>query len=292
MANYEELVELGFEGVDRFAERYHDKVYDHLPPLGKKNSRGKQQQSSQSQQTSQQQQQQQQGQQPDDGYSRPRSGPPPDDPYIDTRRMYASDRQDERDYRSSERDYRGERYYEDERVEYKGPAAGALVARGRDDFSDTRGYQAAPYQAPQRGYDQSVDYYDRGRPAPQRRRSSWSPPRSEKHHGHEEKNRARSRSKDKQHRILATVTGAIVGGLVGNQVRKGQKYDTVATIAGAVIGGVGAREASEFWDGRRHKREERQEAWVDEYGEDDRDDRRRDDNHDNRRYDRDDRRRY
>lgn len=56
--------------------------------------------------------------------------------------MYAPDRRDERDYRS-ERDYRGERYYEDERVEYKGPAAGALVARGRDDFSDARGYQVA-----------------------------------------------------------------------------------------------------------------------------------------------------
>ncbi|OAL57369.1 hypothetical protein IQ07DRAFT_34933 [Pyrenochaeta sp. DS3sAY3a] len=290
MANYEELVELGFEGVDKFAQKYHDKVYDHLPalpPLGKKDSRGRQ--SSQSQQTNQQRQQQRQP--PDEGYSRPRSGPPPDDNYIDNRRMYAPDRQDERDYRS-ERDYRGERYYEDERVEYKGPGAGALVARGRDDFSDTRGYQVAPYQASQRGYDQSVDYYDRGRPAPQRRRSSWSPPRSEKHHGREEKNRARSRSKDKQHRIMATVTGAIVGGLVGNQIRKGQKYDTVATIAGAVVGGVGAREASEYWDSRRQKREERQEAWEDEYGEDDRDDRRRDDKYDNRRYDRDERRRY
>ncbi|KAJ4368622.1 hypothetical protein N0V86_009529 [Didymella sp. IMI 355093] len=82
------------------------------------------------------------------------------------------------------------------------------------------------------------------------------------------------------------LAGGLIGGLLGNQVQKGKKYDTVATIAGAVVGGIGAREISEQWDKRKERREERAEKWDEKYG-DDRDRRRNDQND---RYD--DRRRY
>jgi uncharacterized protein YcfJ len=82
------------------------------------------------------------------------------------------------------------------------------------------------------------------------------------------------------------VAGGLIGGLLGNQIQKGKKYDTAATIAGAVIGGIGAKEASEQWGKRKSRREDCDEKWEERYG-DDRD-RRRDD-----RYEREDgRRRY
>ncbi|KAH7377358.1 hypothetical protein BKA66DRAFT_158034 [Pyrenochaeta sp. MPI-SDFR-AT-0127] len=251
MAGYEE-VELGFEGVDKFADKYHDKVYDHLPAISK--SRQKQRRSSQN---------------PDKGY------------YSETYRsyeadanMYAPDGRQERDYRPGT----DERYYEDDRSYYRASDAGSGVPRGRDDLKNTRGAVAA-YQQPQQDY-------SRQRPAHQRRRSSWSPPRSEKHDRDERdshKPRTRSRSRDKQHRIIATVGGALVGGIAGNQAGKGKKYDTVATIVGAIVGGVGAREASEFWDDRRRKRGEQDEEWEEEHGDDRASSRRRDDKYEPRR---------
>ncbi|CAO2649850.1 Nn.00g011420.m01.CDS01 [Neocucurbitaria sp. VM-36] len=216
--------------------------------------------------------------------------------------MYSPDPRQDRDYRSAN----DEQYNNDERSYYNGPDAGVAAPRGRDDYSKSRGFEVAPYQAPpQRDYEQGRDYGDygdrRGRPSHQRRGSSWSPPRSKKHDHDSHTPRASSRSKDKQHRIMATVGGAIVGGFAGNQARKGKKYDTVATIVGAIVGGVGAREASELWEDRRRKKDEKDGEWEEEFGKDDRgndrgSDRRRSDRGDRGdrgdRDDRDDRRRY
>lgn len=59
----------------------------------------------------------------------------------------------------------------------------------------------------------------------------------------------------------------MVGGLAGNQVGKGKKYDTAATLAGAIIGGVGAREAADHWDKTRQKKKQpKGEGWEGEYG--------------------------
>ena len=93
----------------------------------------------------------------------------------------------------------------------------------------------------------------------------------------------------------------MVGGLAGNQVGKGKKYDTAATVAGAILGGMGAREASDHWGKAREKKKEQQNGREGDYGygNDSRKDRRRDDRYErddgyyrDERYDRDDRRRY
>jgi len=192
--------------------------------------------------------------------------------------MYASDRQD-RDYRRSSDD----RYYEDERVYYKGPNADTVVPQTRAAYDSMRNQQVAAYQPQQlqRGHDDRYDSRDRGRPQPERRSSSWEPPRSDRRDRRDRDDRdkrnngrSRSRSSDKQHRILATVGGALVGGLVANQVRKGKSHDTTATVIGAILGGVGAREASEFVDGRRRKKERYDEKWEETYGDNERKDNR------------------
>ncbi|KAF1935328.1 hypothetical protein EJ02DRAFT_516509 [Clathrospora elynae] len=303
----EEFVELGFEGLDKATDKYHDRVYDHMPAVPRPGSKKEQQQQQRDQHRENQENEQYprdqynqrdqdsrySSQHPDKGYSHHRSGPPTNGNYYeDDPEMYAPDGQ--REYESR---YGDDRYDDEEHGEYRAPGPGMQVSRGRDEYNNTRSLQVAPYQEPQRGYDSG----NRGRPAPERRGSSWSPPRSERHDRKERdsrrprsRSRSQSRSKDKQHRMLAMVGGAIVGGLAGNQAGKGKKYDTVATIVGAIAGGVGAKEVSEFWDGRQKKKERREEEWENEYGDDERksnrrrsDSRGRDD-----RYDRDDRRRY
>jgi hypothetical protein len=91
-----------------------------------------------------------------------------------------------------------------------------------------------------------------------------------------------------QHRIAATVGGALIGGLLGSQVQKGKKYDMPATMLGAIAGGLGAREATEAWDKRRVRKEKGDEKWEQEYGDQDRgggkrDERRREDRREDRR---------
>jgi hypothetical protein len=49
------LQELGFEGLDKFADKYHDNVYDHLPAWKKKQKRQEAQQKQQKQQNQQNQ---------------------------------------------------------------------------------------------------------------------------------------------------------------------------------------------------------------------------------------------
>lgn len=276
--------ELGFEGVDKFADKYHDRVYDHLPAIPKVRRK----------QLQQQQNQQRSSQHPDKGYYQD------DIRYEHEAIMYSPDGRQEHDYRPGADD----RYYDDGRSYYRASDAGTGVPRGRDDLYNSRGAVAVGHQLGDSQSEYETDReqayqqpqqrgYDRERPSHQRRRSSWSPPRSEKHDRDLQKPRARSRSrdnKDKQHRIIATVGGALVGGIAGNQAGKGKKYDTVATIVGAIVGGVGAREASEYWDERRRKREEKDEEWEEEYGNDPGSDRKKDERYD--RYERDDRRRY
>lgn len=65
-----------------------------------------------------------------------------------------------------------------------------------------------------------------------------------------------------------------MGGLVGSQARKGKSHDAAATVIGAVVGGLGAREAAEFMDNRKKKRERYDEKWEEVYGDDERRDNR------------------
>ncbi|KAJ4985155.1 hypothetical protein SVAN01_09382 [Stagonosporopsis vannaccii] len=287
MGEYEELVELGFEGVDKAVDKYHDKVFDtvgkHPPSWHWRHRHDKHKQENQ--------------EPPVNESSRAhRDFPQHHQSGRSEAEMYAADRRQERDYQDREyqdRDYssrRDPRYVSDETFYYRGPDAGAVTMRGSDPYNNARGYEVQPCMSDvDQQYQQPA--YDNRRPQPQRRRSSWSPPRSGRERGNDRRalsrSRSRSRSKDRQHRIAATVAGGLIGGLIGNQVQKGRKYDTAATIAGAVIGGLGAREVSEQFDKRRARREERDEKWEDKYG-DGRERRRderdyRDDRYDDRR---------
>ncbi|KAH9862834.1 hypothetical protein J1614_010927 [Plenodomus biglobosus] len=259
--------ELGFEGVDKFADKYHDKVYDHLPavPIGKRRHQQQSHARESRQDYNKDGQQakpgfrdqrdlpafsseyQQYSTYPDKGYSHNGSGlRGGENGYRDDRTMssYGPNSRSEGDYQPRST----ERYYEDERNYKHSPDP---VPRGRD-TADSMGSQQMTS-----GYEQS----DRGRPNNQRRGSSWSPPRR---HKDERKNRSQSRTrarspaaKDKQHRLAATLGGALIGGIAGSHAGKGKKYDTAATFIGAVVGGLGAREATEFYDKKKHQKDDR-----------------------------------
>lgn len=156
--------ELGFEGVDKFADKYHDKVYDRLPaiPVGtRKQNRQEQAQTRKDRQHNQWPDQQnpqtekdqraisnshtnhnhqQYSSHPDKRYlpNRPRSSGK-ENGFRDDMSMssYAPDRRTEWDYRGGG----DERYYEDERIHYKGPDTATTVPRGRDASNNTRGQQ-------------------------------------------------------------------------------------------------------------------------------------------------------
>jgi len=53
------------------------------------------------------------------------------------------------------------------------------------------------------------------------------------------------------HRVLGTAAGAIVGGLLGNQVGGGSGKK-IATLAGAIGGGLAGREVQERVEARQH----------------------------------------
>mgnify|MGYP000630279089 CR=1 FL=1 len=53
------------------------------------------------------------------------------------------------------------------------------------------------------------------------------------------------------HRVVGTAAGAIVGGLLGNQVGGGSGK-TIATLAGAIGGGLAGREVQERVEARQH----------------------------------------
>ncbi|KAH6882497.1 hypothetical protein BKA58DRAFT_20607 [Alternaria rosae] len=305
----EEMVELGFEGLDKFTDKYFDKTYDRLPafPKSAKKKRKLQAQSGQYRQNAQGQPVQNAQQpsypaqnasrHPDKGYTSPRSAAPKSvDGYNSDPEMYAPDYGQDRYGPDA-------RYYETEQNDHRAPGPGFKVPRGRDGPSDTRDMQPYPQQN-QPDYGQQRGYGGAGgRPGAQRRGSSWSPPRSERQGRRDTRRRqsnSRSRSRhDMKSRLIATVGGALVGGIAGNQATKGKKYDTVATIAGAIIGGVGAKEAAGHWDERKRKKEQQKNGDWEEDSDDNkrRNDRRRDDRYDRNdryddRYERDDRRRY
>jgi uncharacterized protein YcfJ len=102
--------------------------------------------------------------------------------------------------------------------------------------------------------------YGRGRPYPpaRYRSMSYSPPRRD---FREESEHRRKRSKSpNHHRAVATIVGAIAGGLVGNAVKKGEgPSSTLTTVAGAVIGGLGGREIEKEYDRHKEKRYEEEE---------------------------------
>ncbi|KAI2480137.1 hypothetical protein Ptr902_08318 [Pyrenophora tritici-repentis] len=284
----EEMVELGFEGLDRFANKYWDRTYDRLPEVPRPGRKKRQQQRQQQYQNGQRQQYlpQDSSRHPDKGY-RPSHCPSEDViDYESDPEMYGPDRR--RDSYGRE-----EGYYETGRNDYRAPGPGFKVPNARDEYNGSRGVQVAAY-APQ-----VQPVYEQRRPAPHRRRSSWSPPRSEQHSRRDSRHqrsdsRSRSRSSDAKHRLIATVGGALVGGLAGNQATKGGKYDTVATIAGAIIGGVGAREVSGQWDERKKRKEHGEMGRESGHGNEryNRDDRHGDDRYDGSgKYRRDDRRR-
>ncbi|KAL1798161.1 hypothetical protein ACET3X_002198 [Alternaria dauci] len=291
----EELVELGFEGLDRFADKHFDKTYDHLPAIprtAKQKRKLEQRQREYLQRTH--------GKAPEDGPYPPRNHPEnlPDKGYTSRSTAPASVngyKSDPDMYTADSRHDRygrDDRYYEAEQNGYNAPGPGFKVPRGRDGPGDTRGMQ--PYeQQPQSEYGQQSLYGGGGRPAPQRRGSSWSPPRSQrqgrsKSRRRRSNSRSRSSSNDVKSRLLATVGGALVGGLAGNRATKGKKYDTVATIAGAILGGVGAKEAAGHWDDRKRKKEQQRNGDWD-WDEDSDDSRRRRDRRRDDRYERDER---
>lgn len=248
---YDDLFELGFEGLDKLTNKYHDKVYGftdkrnswadshgennhRAPPPGRRDSAQEQQRYIQQQR-------------------RRASSPAPTAMYTQDRR-----REDERDVYGSVR--------EEEDRYYATPAHNSVVSRSRDPYEYNGGYQvAARAPSPQQFemdrrryegfYDERRDM-DRRRPLPPHRRgSSYSPPRRRER---SPPRRQRSRSPN-HHRVAATVVGAIAGGLIGNTVTKG---GTIPTVAGAVMGGLGARTAEKAYD-RRKDRElsEEEERW-------------------------------
>lgn len=139
------MQELGFEGVDKAVDKYHDKAFDKFGKR-RRHDRGQQQQESRRPPVSQS--------------SRARNDTPSDnDDSQPDRDMYASDCRQDRDYQ--DRDYydrrgddRGEsRYVSDETIYYRGPDAGAVAMRGSDPYNNARGYEvqvsafSCPYRA-------------------------------------------------------------------------------------------------------------------------------------------------
>lgn len=140
----EEMVELGFEGLDRFADKHFDKTYDRLPAIprtAKQKRKLERQQQEYLQRTHGHAPQngpyppQNPSRHPDKGWTSPRSAAPEgvNGNKFDTD-MYAPDsRQD--------RYGRDDGYYEDEQGGYRAPGPGFKVPRGRDGPGAARGTQ-------------------------------------------------------------------------------------------------------------------------------------------------------
>ncbi|EOA86636.1 uncharacterized protein SETTUDRAFT_41222 [Exserohilum turcica Et28A] len=215
-----ELVELGFTGLDKFADRYWDQTYNHLPALPRPGNkkRRRQQQQQQRQQPGRELPQGYSARHPDKGYRSSRSSS--EDAYVreSEAAMHGPDGQDDYYYDDNDDDdyARGRGYYE--RVDYRAPGPGLRIPREQAEWAGPRNAQVAAHaHAPpaQTGYAQR-------RPAPQRRRSSWSPARSGRRGPHDAR-RARSQSRSRaapseaKQRLVATLGGALVGGRAGGQ---------------------------------------------------------------------------
>lgn len=259
---YDDLFELGFEGLDKFTNKYHDQVFN---LAGRRHSSTETKKGSKHRSAPTGRRDSAQEQQRDIGRAQRRaSSPTPTTMYTQDRR-----REGERDVYSSVR--------EDDTRYYAAPAGSVVSTRGRDPYEYPGGYQLAPrmptppeaeYES--RRYDAVYEErrdLDRRRPLPPHRRgSSYSPPRRHEHehdrdrdrgHDHSPTRRQRSKSPN-HHRVAATVVGAIAGGLISNRVSKGS---TITTVAGAVVGGLGGRQAEKMYDHHKHREFEEEERW-------------------------------
>ncbi|KAF2261195.1 hypothetical protein CC78DRAFT_583919 [Lojkania enalia] len=229
--NYQDLVELGFTGIDHFANKYHDKVYGSLPAWHLPNR-----------------------------HKHDRQHPPPHNHHHHRDRSRSHSVPPAADENFAPRDR--EREWRDGRD--RDEPDGEVVGQGRAPYRHPGGYLGG-YQVTARapsppfdyaprprnvpyGYGDRGELDDRGRPYPIRRRSlSYSPPRREKSLP------PRKRSSSPNHnRMFATVVGALAGGVAGNAVKKG---NTWTTVGGAVVGGIAAREAEKVYDRHKHREE-------------------------------------
>lgn len=131
------LQELGFEGVDKAVDKYHDKVWE---------KSGKHSAGWHRRHDHKQPQQPQKRRPPTSESSRSREDTPrgPDDgSNIESDRdMYASDRRFDREYQDRrDRDRGDSRYVSDDTFYYRGPDAGAVAMRGSDPYNNAREYE-------------------------------------------------------------------------------------------------------------------------------------------------------
>ncbi|KAF2730944.1 hypothetical protein EJ04DRAFT_584839 [Polyplosphaeria fusca] len=259
---YGDLVELGIEGVDRLTDKYHDKVYGFAakkaptfkqtnkhPPPGPPPQQGKKLRSSSRAQRDSDQ---------DRGLA----------DYEDERRMYAPERRRDGGYDEDRQ------MNVDEKARYSGPNGGAIDVRDSVRDRERDRYALAPRVAsPPYGYDarprhyegNEYEAYERGRPHASRYRAmSYSPPRheyrEERDHSEESKHRRKRSRSPNHHRVVATLVGALAGGLVANAVKKGDgPTGTLTTVAGAVIGGISGHKMEQEYDRHKEKRYEEEE---------------------------------
>ncbi|KAF2119688.1 hypothetical protein BDV96DRAFT_642702 [Lophiotrema nucula] len=271
MDEYGELIELGIEGVDRVTDKYHDHIYGAVakgaskaprPHFGKNKNKNKNRDTNQN--------------------TPPQQQPPPQEREEREDRSFRRDSRGERDRESGERrppnmyaPERRERDWEEDgnvdapdrgyysqgvgsAVARRGPPLGYEVARRApsppEDYGRPRDF--APYGAPsgaQRGLG------DRGRPSSSRMRSySYSPPRRER--PREDRHERKRSTSPNHHRAVATIVGALAGGVIGHRVKKGEgELSTLSAVAGAVIGGIAAREGEKMYDRHKEERYEREE---------------------------------
>jgi len=258
----EDLVELGFEGFDHVVDKFYDKGYDRF---SKRKLRG--------------------GKNDDARPPRARSQPP--DEYMQDR----SD--DEEAYNQRRRDSRTQQgknvsrgrgpprtfnYPQSAEFANERTAQGGEYAGRRQSLPVYQAPEHAPYQlsrahaelgqdqqlargpSPRSTYSQNRYSDPRkiqdSRASTARRRSVdgalASAPYSDTQNPRPR--RQRRRSKSPQGKGLASIVmGALAGGVVGNELNKG---DAMTTVAGAVIGAVGAREAEKQWEKRKDREQQ------------------------------------
>ncbi|KAF2708084.1 hypothetical protein K504DRAFT_468464 [Pleomassaria siparia CBS 279.74] len=292
----EELVELGFEGIDRFATHFHDPCHDYLAPrISKRRPHWHDRKRQEREQTQNDNRpSEQRGLEQQEHREQQDRGPPPDDDDYDdyddkASNVYAQDtdkRKRERDWGDSRRDNRSEAGRDDRsavggRERGFNNASGSVVRREPVPYGYAAGYPAAPLPPsppvplpPQWAYasrPSDARYGDRfvngRRPLPPRRReSSYSPPRRSGQGRNVSPPRRKRSHSPNHHRVAATIMGALAGGLVGNSSEKANKW---TTVAGAVVGGLGGRELEKAYDRREDKKmseEERRERRRSERG--------------------------
>jgi hypothetical protein len=154
------LQELGFEAVDKGVDKYHDRVYDHLPAWKKKQKR----QEAQARRRSHEQKQHNQAEPANEtqrsrdiGSGRNTEDEDEDEDDIERGMSYSqsqapsyapSGRQDHRDYRDDRGD---DRYVRDEGATsayYRNAQPGAIVMRDNENYGGQPGYGAFVCQFP------------------------------------------------------------------------------------------------------------------------------------------------